>query len=262
MRRFGLLLLLLPLGPASGGTESSIDGDPAWLSATSWDDGAARISVFRGRINWYGQWRDAEVRHYVVREYLDPGELTKAEPPREDSIPVLKANVLVSFTTGTYEYRQMCSLFFDRRTGALVKGVGSSQEGCGASFQRWDRRGKLHYDTYWAGEGSGSRDLPKPRRAFFENELPILAGLLAPQKIEVLPTLVKSSVRDRSREKANVARDGRTTKIGGRTYRYDAEGFLEGWTVPGREELRRVVRRKLYYWQKNRVGDEKLLEAK
>ena len=260
MRRSWLLLLLL-LGPAGGGTETSIDGDLGWLAAKSWDDGAAQVSVFRGRINWYGQWRDAEVRHYVVRGYLDPDELTKAEPPRKDSIPVLKANALISFTTGTYQYRQMCSLFIDRRTGALVKAVGSSQEACGASFQRWDRSGRLSYDTYWAGEGSGSRELAKPRRAFFENELPILAGLLAPQEIEILPSLVRSSVRDRSRDKAPVSRDGRTTKIGERAYRYDADGFVEGWTVPGREEMRRVIRRKLYYWEKNRLGDEKLLEA-
>ena len=76
--------------------------------------------MFRGRIKWYGEWRDAAVRHYVVREYMHPKQRVKQEPPTEESIPVLKANVLISFQTGTYPYRQMCSLFFHRETGALV----------------------------------------------------------------------------------------------------------------------------------------------
>ena len=59
---------------------------------------------------------------------LHPRRLTKQEPPDARSIPVLKANVLISFTTGVYPYRQMCSLFFHRETGDLIKAVGSSQK--------------------------------------------------------------------------------------------------------------------------------------
>jgi len=260
MRRAWIFLFLL-LAPAGGGSPESIDADLSWLRSESWEDGAAVVSVFRGRIKWYGEWRDAEVRHYVVREYMHAEDLVKMEPPGENAIPVLKANVLTSFVTGTYGYRQMFSMFLDRRTGRLAKAVGSSQEGCGASFQRW-HGGKLTFDTYWAGEGAGSRPLAKPPAAFFHDELPVVAGMLRAQEIGILPSMVKSSVRDRSREAAEVTRDGGTVRVGERTYRYDAEGFLESWTVPGREELRRVVKKRLYYWQHNGKGDEKLLEAR
>jgi len=259
LRRVLLLAALVPLAACEPEGESV--GDSAWFRDKSWEDGAAVVSVFRGRIKWYDQWRDAEIRHYAVREFMDRTELTKDEPPQDDSLPVLKVNVLISFTTGTYPYRQMCSLFFDRATGALVKAVGSSQEACGASFQRWDRSGRLSYDTYWSGEGSGSRELKKGPGAFFVNELPVVAGMLAPQEVELLPSLVRSSVRDRSRAKAQVTRDGRETKVGDRSYVYDADGFLERWTVPGSEEFRRVSKKRLYYWLHHGVGDEKLLEG-
>jgi len=251
------------LAGMAGGETTRLNVDPAWLTDKSWDDGAAAVSVFRGKLKWYGEWREAEIRHYVVREYMHPKQLVKQEPPAKDSIPVLKANVLISFETGTYPYRQMCSMFFDRRTGALIKAVGSSQEGCGASFQRWDRESRrLSYDTYWANDGAGSREIDKRGARLFVNELPILAGILRPGRIQLLPSLVLSSVRNRSVSDANVTRSGDVVEIGARRYRFDTEGFLDSWTVPGEEEFRRVAKKRLYYWQHSGNGDEKLLEAK
>ncbi|MHC4952628.1 MAG: hypothetical protein ACYTGZ_01965 [Planctomycetota bacterium] len=257
---FGLALCA---GFADGDSPAMLDADLDWIRDEAWDDGAAMVSVFRGRLKWYGEWRDAEVRHYIVREYLHPKELVKAEPRDKSSIPVLKANTLISFNTGTYPYRQMSTIFFHRKWGHVVKAVGSSQEGCGASFQRWDAAShRLKYDTYWGGEGAGSRDLTKPARALFENELPFLAPLLEPGEFEILPSLVTSSVRDRSRKRATVEREKGVTRIGERTYRYDKGRFLESWTVPGREEFKRVSKKRLYYWNHTKNGDEKLLEAK
>ena len=42
-------------------------------------------------------------------------------------------------------------------------------------------------------------------------------------------------------------------------FRFDADGFLESWTIPSREELRRVVKKTLYYWLHTGTEDEKLL---
>lgn len=264
MRYFALLVLLL-VGSATGQPSATFTakllGDFGWLNNKSWDDGAAVVSVFRGKLRWYGELRDAEVRHYVVREYMHPTELTKAEPRTDDSIPVIKANVLISFTTGTYEYRQMCSLFFDRRSGELVKAVGSSQEGCGASFQRWDRNSReLRYDTYWAGEAAGKRELDKSARQFFPEELALLAGMLAPQKLDVLPSLVKSSVRKKNADAASLTREKNVTRIGSREFRYDADGFLESWKHGDGVEFERVSKKRLYYWKHTGNGDERLLK--
>ena len=260
MRYFSLVVLLL-IGSAAGDSSEGPHGDFSWLQSDSWDDGAAVVSVFHGKLRWYGKLRDAEIRHYVVREYMHPTELTKADKRAESSIPVIKANVLISFTTGTYEYRQMCSLFFDRTSGQLVKAVGSSQEGCGASFQRWDRNSReLRYDTYWAGEAAGSRALKKGSRQFFPAELAILAGLLAPQDLEVLPSLVSSSVRNKTATGASLTRKGHVTRIGEREFRYDADGFLESWKQGAGEEFRRVSKKRLYYWNHTGNGDEGLLK--
>ncbi|MHC4938946.1 MAG: hypothetical protein ACYTHK_08260 [Planctomycetota bacterium] len=254
----GALLLLL----LAACENDSIDADPAWLQDKAWDDGKAMVSVYKGRIKWYGQWREAEVRHYLVREYLHPRQLVKQEPPGSKSLPVLKANILISFNTGTYPYRQMCSLFFHRKSGELIKAVGSSQEGCGTSMQRWDLNGVLHYDTYWEGEARGERALSKAGNAFFEEELPVIAGLLRDQQVRILPSLVRSSVRKQPDVEAKLVRDGRDVRVGKRIYSYDEDGFLVKWSVPGREEFRRVSSRRFYYWEFNRNGDEKLLEAK
>ncbi|MEM8882856.1 MAG: hypothetical protein AAGD14_02160 [Planctomycetota bacterium] len=250
------------MGPARGESKSAPDADTAWLSDKSWDDGAAFVSVFRGRIQWYGEFREAEVRHYVVREFLDPDQLVKSDSPDDKSIPVIKANTLISFNTGTYPYRQMATLFFHRKTGVLVKGMGTSQEGCGTSMQRWDWSGTFRWDTYWDGEARGERALAKPANLFFPEELPFVAGLLKPQSVEVLPPLVRSRIRPWTKSAGELTRDGRTTRIGKSEFRYDAGGFLESWTIPGREEFRRVTKKKLYYWDYLRNGDEKVLGLK
>ena len=264
------LLMLLPLMGAAGGEvdrslqnppQGSPKGDFRWLNSDSWNDGAAVVSVFRGKLRWYGELRDAEVRHYVVREYVHPTELTKVDTVTDASIAVLKANILITFTTGTYEYRQMCSLFFDRRSGELVKAVGSSQEGCGASFQRWDRNSnELRYDTYWAGEAAGSRALKKGSRQFFPEEIAILAGLLAPQDLEVLPSLVSSSVRKKTANAATLTREKNVTRLGDREFRYDADGFLESWKQGPGEAFTRVSKKRLYYWNHTGNGDERFLK--
>jgi hypothetical protein len=257
------LLFLMPCTNLLAAGATAGNGiDTEWLRDSAWDDGAARISLFKGRIRWYGEWRDAEIRHYIVREYFDPQSLTKTEPPQDDSIPVLKVNILTSFETGTYPYRQMASLFYDRRTGELVKAVGSSQEGCGIAFQRWDRdSGSLVYDTYWEGEGSGSRAVSRGVGVFFENELAVLASLLRSKQAEILPSITSSSVRNRSPDRAQVERRAGVTRIGDRTYRSDADGFLEGWTVTDREEFERVSRKRLYYWLHTENGDGALLRS-
>lgn len=130
--RFALLLVFAVLASCEDHAP-----DAGWFARKSSDDGKAVVSVFKGRWKQYGYWRDAEIRDYLIREYFDPDELTKRD--QETSLHVLKANRRVTFSTGTYDYRLMSSLFFDRATGRLVKGVGTSQEGCGIAFLRWDR---------------------------------------------------------------------------------------------------------------------------
>ena len=255
--------LLSPLSP--GGEEPEWRVDAAWFADRAWEDGAAEVSVFQGTFRKYGTWRDAQVRDYVIGEHLDAEELTKRE--RETDVPVLKANRLVRFQTGTYEYRLMASLFFDRRDGQLVKATGSSQEGCGIAFQRWDRNARsLSYDTYWEGEGAGARELGKGGHTFFVDELPFVAPRLARGAgITVLPSLTNSNLRGFGERALVVERSGATTSLVAddgstwATFTIDGDGHLLAWTITGQQEFRRLVRKRLHYWEHTAPEDEELL---
>jgi hypothetical protein len=266
MRRLAPLLLLL-----AGCEEEPLLADTAWLRAKAWDDGKAVVSVYRGRYLRYGAWRDAEVRDYLVREYLHPGELTKRDQPTPDCLPVLKANRQLTFDTGTYQYRFMHSLFFHRETGSLVKAVATSQDGCGIVFLRWDARDRtLRFDSYWEGEGAGGGDLPKEGRSFFADEVAFLGGMLGDGvRINVHPALLRNRVGAPGplapATPLTVARTGRTCELKdalGKVvaeYGYDADGFLERWEIAGQQEFRRVSRARLYYWDFTKPGDERRL---
>jgi hypothetical protein len=228
------------------------------------------VSLFRGRIRREGAWREAEVRDYLVREYLDPKELTKRDDLSEGLLPVLKANRLVAFRTGSYDNRLMSSLFFDRRTVALVKTVGSSQEACGASFQRWDRSSPLlRYDTYWEGEGRGERTVVRPSGTVFADEMPFVANAIPTgARVRVLPSMTASNLHAwrEGEPTLTVERSGAVTRLrlpSGSLwgeFEYDEEGSLARWRVEGAEEFERVAKRRGYYWEHANAGDEGWVE--
>ena len=264
LMRWAVLCCLLPLAACQEPVEPA---DADWFASKSWDDGAAVICVYKGRVNKYGTWRDAEARDYLIREYLDPNELTKRDTPDKRAIPVIKANRHVSFNTGTYDYRLMSSLFFTRKEGSLVKAVGSSQDGCGLTFQNWDRRGRLHFNSYWEGEGRGTRTLAKDENTFFRDELSYVAQTFGNGgAIALYPSLVRSKIGDLKTIGATVVRRGSTVRVqsGGKLlaeFLYDDEGFLKSWTIEGTEQFSRVVKRRSYYWNHTAPGDKKLLES-
>ncbi|MGH7162452.1 MAG: hypothetical protein ACREID_03125 [Planctomycetota bacterium] len=267
--RKAILVLLAVVADVGSARDPVMRFNPAWLSDKAWEDGAAAVSVYRGRYKRYGVWRDAEARDYVVREYFDPVELTKRDTPDPRLIPVLKANRQFAFRTGTYDYRLMHSLFWDRRDGGLVKAVGTTQEGCGISFKRWDcSKRRLVYDTYWEGEGAGARDLRLGRGEFFFDELPFIGSTLTERAfLRIHPTLLTSNLRDVKTIDAVARREGRRCEVRGgddsllASFEYDEHGFLEAWTLPGAQEFKRVSFRRMYYWEHTGPGDERLLEG-
>jgi hypothetical protein len=157
-------------------------GDPpgaARFDAVTWDDGMAVVSVFHGRVKRYGTWRDAEARDYLVREYLDPTELTKRDGDPTGLIPVLKANRLIEFETGSYGYRTLSSLSFRRADCALVRARGSCQNACGLVDHAWDvNTGRIESDSYWEDEGRSDAALPPADDRHFADELPFVANML------------------------------------------------------------------------------------
>jgi len=257
-------LLLLAFAACDDG--NPVDAD--WFGSASWNDGKAVVSVFRGKWKRYGEWRDAEAREYLIREYLHPEELAKRDRIDDSLVPVIKANRHVAFNTGTYDYRLMRSLFFDRATGGLVKAVGSSQDGCGLTFQRWDRnRRERVFDSYWEGEGAGARNVGRKGGALFMDELPYVAARLpSGAKVTVLtPSFLDNRLGSEVAAEHVIEGDARKrmlkTSAGAlvATYEYDDEGFLSAWRIEGQQEFERVVKRRLYYWEQVGRADERLL---
>lgn len=181
--RWFAALSLLAVAASCAATHGEGLGDPpgaARFESATWDDGMAVVSVFRGRVKRYGVWREAEARDYLVREYLDPTELTKRDAVTAELVPVLKANRLVEFETGTYGYRLMSSLSFRRSDGALVRGRGSCLNACGLVGHAWDVvSGRVESDSYWEHEGRSSAALPAAEDRRFADELPFVASTLA-----------------------------------------------------------------------------------
>lgn len=174
----GALGVALAAACASPRAPAVVEG-AARFDDASWDDGLAVVSVFRGRIRRYGVWRAAEVRDYLVREYLDPGDLTKRDRPVGGEVPVVKANRLLSFETGTYGYRLMGSFFFHRGSGSLLRARGSCQNACGLVTQSWDAfSGRLRSDSYWEREGRSETSLAVGDDWRFADELPFVAAAI------------------------------------------------------------------------------------
>jgi len=162
-----------------GGKDLGDAPGAARFDAATWDDGLAVVTVFRGRVKRYGSWRDAEARDYLVREYLEPTELTKRDQPTAELIPVMKANRLVQFETGAYGYRLMSTLSFRRADTLLVRGRGSCQNACGLVTHAWDvNSGRVDADSYWEHEGQTGAALPAAADRRFADELPFVANTL------------------------------------------------------------------------------------
>ncbi len=323
------VLALLTVGCAStGGHRISSIGKAAFDDA-SWDDGMAVVSVFRGQFKRYGEWREAEVRDYVVREYLDPQDWTKRNGSDPDLVPVIKVNRMVQFPAGSYDYRLMSSLFFRRDDSRLVKGVGVCLNACGVVYQRWDRSSqRLVADSYWEHEGRTDSSWPAEVGSRFADELPFVAATLDSHRpVHVWsPLAYPRSIAPREEGEAartaaatsavdlasltslgigdscddcvitpssgpsadpmspvelpqplpptsengplRIERDGNATRLISddgtlrAEFRYDANGFLSGWTIPGEQEFHRTSVFRGPYWERTAPTDHALLEGR
>jgi len=285
---------------AHRGPEGPVQALP--FADDSWDDGMALVSTYSGRVQRYGIWREATVRDYLVREYLDPVSFTKRDNPKGGEVAVLKANRLMEFSTGSYDYRLMGSYLFDRAEETLVHGKGVCLNACGIVVQFWDRRSqRLQSDSYWEGEGRASAPLSAGEWHFADalpfvaprlangSEIRVLAPLVAPRSILVPEGAVgeaagvgfgdlcaacarpgdvgyafandpRTTVPGRT---LRVARRGPVTELLGEdgvavaTFRVDADGHLESWTVAGEQEFRRARQFRGPYWQMTEPSDRR-----
>ena len=150
---------------------------PALLQNNNyWGDGKAEFSIYGAEIVRYGEPRQSEVLHILVREPMDPKQFVKPEgQPRADAFAVLKLNQILHVPTGLYVYQQMHSNFWRVDNGQLQKFSLTSNDSCGNTYKEARRNGDAftyEYRTYWDGMASGTETVKPPANGFFYDELP------------------------------------------------------------------------------------------
>ncbi|MEO6463326.1 MAG: hypothetical protein ABIP29_09645 [Candidatus Eisenbacteria bacterium] len=297
-RRSLILATLLPLiaGHAAATTlvstsSRAVGPTPAPRSVFAdrlWDDGKAEYSVYEGTIKRYGTDRSVSAKLIVVKEDMDLARRVKSEAGAgtHGTRSVIKQNFLRDFTTGTYDYHQMSSVFLDRATGALEKLAMSSTEGCGITYVEVVPRGgswRHVSHSYWDGEGDRESTIRLPsRHTLAEDALPVWLRRLDLKKaqsfqVPLLPSQLSGRVQHTEVVQAVIEVIGRAdrhglpviVKVGGKRagVRSDRYWFDPAWPhaltrfAGGADAtiLERIKTIRLAYWKKTGPGDERLL---
>jgi len=178
--RLSTLLLVLALASCKGGKADDhlevLDPMPvntSFATQSTWDDGLAEVATYVASRVVYGKKRSYDAVIVTVKEDFNKEFDVKTDTyDRQDIRSMMKVNIVQRIQTDSYPYNYMTSMFFERATPALIhKVTSSSQEWCGNTFKSLSRDSTVHYfyDSYWDGEGRGSRELQ--RDAYFEDQL-------------------------------------------------------------------------------------------
>ncbi|HET9480589.1 MAG TPA: hypothetical protein VFP98_02445 [Candidatus Polarisedimenticolia bacterium] len=173
-----VLLAILLAGAAAGAPPLPVD--PAWSTASVWDDGMAEVAVYDATRRVYGIERSFETVLITVKEELDAATAVKADPPYTGRklVTVLKANLISRIETENYPYHYMTTLFVRRDDPAsLVKLAQSSQDWCGTTFKEvlgLQHPVRLRFHSYFDGQADGSHPMPLAGGAVLEDQLPLV----------------------------------------------------------------------------------------
>jgi hypothetical protein len=268
-RRLALLLALV------AATESRAQFSPALLQNSSyWGDGKAEFSIYGADIVRYGQPRQCEVLHILVREPFDPKQMVKPdEDKRPELTAVLKMNQILHVPTGLYVYQQMHSNFWRVDTAQLAKFSLTSNDSCGNTYKEARRDGdKLTYEyrTYWDGMASGQENVAPPANGYFYDELPWLVRTIdfakkAPFEIQLAGSTINSKKDAFTFAPAKVSFTSTERAItvvvehaGGREeFTLDAPfpHLLREWKAADGSRLKMKRNLKVDYWNYNKPGD-------
>jgi hypothetical protein len=251
--------------------------NPAFGTDPLWNDGNAEVAAYEARDILYGVPRASRAVLIVVAEDLSPEKLVKADAPEPGkSIRVLKLNHVRSIETGMYAYEQMLSAFLDAPGLRPVKLSIASHDWCGNTFVEWRRdRNVLSVRSYF--DAIGDRDVPLgPGDALFYDSLPLkLRGLdfarTRSGTIRLIETLFtirpQASAPVEARLEVRTGRDRYRVEIS-RGGKKDALEFERGfphrlllWERADGAVLTLRSARRIRYWEKNRPGDERILDG-
>jgi len=280
--------------PAVAATPAAAVSSAFW---DHWGDGQAELASYRLTRQRYKQARKGTTVLVFVTETFTDAQRVKSDGGHPDEYPVLKVNRADDYQTGIYDYNVMTSTFVridgTAPIGQPVKVSMSMQEWCGHVYEQLiTGSGALDWTShsYFDGEADRRQDLPLPEDGLLLDALPILVrglvGDLVPaggsRTLPALRTLASRRTQHappkwtevtiaRSDELTDVTVPAGTfsvrtitTTVGNQTTEWSVEAApphrLIRWANGTREvaELLGVDRQP--YWQKNREGDEALLE--
>ncbi len=246
-------------------------------NASYWNDGKAEFDIYDGQIVRYGQARQTEILHILVREPFDLKQLVKSDDwQRKGTIQVLKMNQVLQIPTGLYVYQQMHSNFWRADNGRLAKFSLTSSDSCGNTYKE-ARRGaeifRYEWRTYWDGMAGGSEKVTLPPNGFFYDELPLRVRTIDFSKpsgdfeIQLAPTIIDSKkdklvwkpaqVHFESTERAiyvTVTHDGGIDRF---MLDRDFPFLLRTWQAADGSQLRLKRSLKVDYWNYHGLGDRK-----
>jgi hypothetical protein len=275
MRRRALLFFCLLA--AVSVCSADVVWNPAFGTDPLWSDGNAEVAAYDARDVLYGVRRASRAVLIVVAEDLSPETLVKADAPRPGhSVRVLKLNHVRSIQTGMYAYEQMLSAFLDATALRPVKLSMASHDWCGNTFVEWRRdRNVMSIRSYF--DAIADRDVPVgPGDALFYDALPLkLRGLDFARTRSGTIRLIETVFT--IRPQVSPAAEARLeVRAGPKRYRVeitrgekrDALEFERGfphrlvlWERADGAVLTLRSARRIRYWEKNRPGDERILDG-
>jgi hypothetical protein len=249
---------------------------PPLLAAPFWNDGKAEVSIYAAQRFHYGRLYPSEVRHYLVKEPFSLKEFVKSDDPSSpDTVTAIKLNQTFSTPTGTYDYQQMHSTFWDQQSGQLLKFAMSHHEACGASYKQGEvHEGQLDVrgSTYWQGDAAFDTSTPISPLTWLYEELPLQTRILvadqlpAPTDLKIIPPMVHSKAGSFQPQPATLEIDGTKVTVthpGGTdvlTFSPDWPHVLQSWQQADGGSLTLKKSMRLAYWAHHRPADEALLK--
>ncbi len=242
-----------------------------------WNDGKAEFNIYDARIMRYGQLRQTEVLHILVREPFDYRQFVKPDNwQRPHVIQVLKLNQILHIPTGLYVYQQMHSNFWRADNGRLAKFSLTSNDSCGNTYKEGRRHGEVftyQWHTYWDGMAQGQQKVKLPPNGFFYDELPLRVRTIDFSKpsgdfqIQLAPSIINSKkdnlvwkparVHYETTERAiyvTVESDAGTDRF---MLGHDFPYLLRKWEAADGSRLQLKRSLKIDYWNYHALGDRK-----
>ena len=250
-----------------------------------WFDGKAEISTYILSQSRYGEMRSGNAVLIFVTEDFLKNEQVKANISSEKSESVLKLNRTVNFLTGIYPYHIMNSSFVSlEEKESLRKITASIQEWCGHTYLQLNKKLELTIKRYSYFQGEADQEL-NFKNALTEEELwstiRINPSSLPIGNLNIIPSLDLLQL-NHLRIKPYQAIAKLDFKNNYFTYSLEFQDLnrllkikfknsfpyqIEGWEEFSLKEniqlsrANRLTTKKISYWQKNKLGDEKYRDS-